>query len=300
MLEMTENRVRRPFCGGKLLDEFMGICPGVDGNYPERWICSATRSVDGEGVSRTKDGRLLTDLYREPVNVLVKLLDSCTRLMIQVHPDDARAQKYFGSRFGKAECWYILDTRIVDGQEPYVFIGFKEGITREKWEALYRAQDIAGMEACLHKIPVKKGDTFFIPGGLVHAMGSGVFFAEIQQPTDITLRVERISPDGREMDDKGLHGGAGEAALFDCFDYTGCREEEILEQYKLFRRGDTVVDNELFRMRDVAAPEPYLVRVKGYAIVLVLEGKNQGKEYFLTEDTLFPGGQRLLICDSKQ
>ena len=40
--------------------------------------------------------------------------------------------------------------------------------------------------------------------------------------------------------------------------------------------------------------------MKGYAIVLVLEGKNQGKEYFLTEDTLFPGGQRLLICDSKQ
>ena len=46
------------------------------------------------------------------------------------------------------------------------------------------------MEECLHKIPVKSGDTFFVPGGVPHAMGRGVYFAEVQQPTDITLRTE--------------------------------------------------------------------------------------------------------------
>ncbi|MBR1972100.1 MAG: class I mannose-6-phosphate isomerase [Oscillospiraceae bacterium] len=299
MLEMMENRVQRPFCGGKLLDEFMGLYPGVDGNYPERWICSATRSVDGKGISQTKEGIPLTSVYKEPVNILVKLLDSRSRLMIQVHPDDERAEKYFSSRFGKAECWYILDTRTIDGQEPYVYLGFKEHVTREHWEALYQAQDIAGMEACLHKIPVKKGDAFFIPGGLVHAMGSGVFFAEIQQPTDITLRVERVSPDGRMMDDKGLHGGAGEKALFDCFDYHGCSREEILSRYKLRLREDTVVDNALFWMRDIRVSQSCLVRVDPYAIVLVLEGEDKGKEFFLTEDTLFSGACRLLICGSR-
>ena len=299
MLEMVQNRVWRPFSGGKLLDEFMGIYPGVDGNYPERWICSATKSVDGKGISQTKEGALLTTLYKEPLNVLVKLLDSRSRLMIQVHPDDERAEKYFSSRFGKAECWYILDTRTIDGQEPYVYLGFKEHVTREYWEALYQAQDIAGMEACLHKIPVKKGDAFFIPGGLVHAMGSGVFFAELQQPTDITLRVERVSPDGRMMDDKGLHGGAGEKALVDCFDYTPCTREEVLARYKLQPREDTVVDNELFWMKDVRVSQDYPVRVNRYAIVLVLEGKNKGKEFFLTADTTFSGEQRLLICGSR-
>lgn len=298
MLELVENRVWRPFSGGKLLDEFMGSCPGADGNYPERWICSATRSVDGKGVSRTKDGHLLTDLYKEPVDILVKLLDSCSRLMIQVHPDDERAGTYFSSRFGKTECWYILDTRTVDGQEPYVYLGFRENVTRELWEELYRRQDIAGMEACLHRIPVKKGDAFFIPGGLVHAMGCGVFFAEIQQPTDLTLRVERISPDGRVMDDAGLHGGAGEKALFDCFDYTPCTREEVLAKYKLQPREDTVVDNRLFRMKDVRVDGDYTVRVDRYAIVLVLEGKDKGKEFFLTEDATFSGAQRLLVCSS--
>ena len=299
MLEMMENRVQRPFCGGKLLDEFLGIYPGTDGHYPERWICSATRSVDGKGISQTTEGVPLTTVYKEPVNILVKLLDSRSRLMIQVHPDNERAEKYFSSRFGKAECWYILDTRTIDNQEPYVYLGFKEHVTREHWEALYQAQDIAGMEACLHKIPVKKGDAFFIPGGLVHAMGSGVFFAEIQQPTDITLRVERISPDGRMMDDKGLHGGAGEKALFDCFDYHGCSREEILSRYKLRLREDTVVDNDLFWMRDIRVAQSCLVRVDSYAIVLVLEGADKGKEFFLTEDTLFSGACRLLVCGSR-
>lgn len=233
------------------------------------------------------------------MEVLVKLLDSYTRLMIQVHPDDEKAQKYFSSRYGKTECWYVLDTRIVDGQEPYVYLGFRQGVTREQWRALYEAQDIAGMEQCLHKIPVKTGDAFFIPGGVVHAMGSGVFFAEIQQPTDITLRTERISPDGRQMKEQDLHGGAGEDALFDCFDYTACSLEETLAKYRLTPQEDTVVDCGLFWMKDIRIESSRTIAVDGYAIVLVLEGKDRGREWFLTEDTVFYGPCRLLVCGGR-
>lgn len=76
-------------------------------------------------------------------------------------------------------------------REAYVYLGFKEGITKEKWRDLFEKQDVRGMEESLHKILVHPGDTFFIPGGVPHAMGSGVYFAEVQQPTDITLRTER-------------------------------------------------------------------------------------------------------------
>lgn len=187
----------------------------------------------------------------------------------------------------------------MDGQEPYVYLGFREGITREYWEALYNAQDIVGMERCLHKIRVKKGDIFWIPGGLVHAMGSGVFFAEIQQPTDLTLRTERTSPDGRIMDDYEIHCGAGERALFDCFDYTSYTEDALLARYRLQPQGDTVVDHTLFWMKDIRVADSYRIPVEDFAIVLVLEGKNKGKEYFLTEDTVFYGESRLLVCGTR-
>ncbi len=103
----------------------------------------------------TTDGKLLTEYVKEPLPVLVKLLDSYSRLMIQVHPDDARAAKYFHSDKGKAESWHILGTRTIHGEEPYVYLGFKKGITKEKWRLLYEKQDVKGMEECLHKIPVK-------------------------------------------------------------------------------------------------------------------------------------------------
>ena len=173
MLEMKENRVYRPFLGGKMLDELSGTEPASDGHYPERWICSTTAASDGTGISVTTDGKLLTEYVKEPLPVLVKLLDSYSRLMIQVHPDDARAAKYFHSDKGKAESWHILGTRTIHGEEPYVYLGFKKGITKEKWRLLYEKQDVKGMEECLHKIPVKSGDTFFVPGGVPHAMGRG-------------------------------------------------------------------------------------------------------------------------------
>ena len=36
---------------------------------------------------------------------------------------------------------------------------------------------------------IKKGDVYFIPTGRVHAIGSGVVLAEIQQTSDVTYRV---------------------------------------------------------------------------------------------------------------
>ena len=163
MLEMKENRVYRPFLGGKMLDELSGTEPASDGHYPERWICSTTAASDGTGISVTTDGKLLTEYVKEPLPVLVKLLDSYSRLMIQVHPDDARAAKYFHSDKGKAESWHILGTRTIHGEEPYVYLGFKKGITKEKWRLLYEKQDVKGMEECLHKIPVKSGDNQIVP-----------------------------------------------------------------------------------------------------------------------------------------
>lgn len=301
MLELSETRVYRPFIGGKLMEEFSGYAKPKDGNFPERWICSTTSAGDDEsiGISKTTDGKQLTEFVNKPLDILVKLLDSYTRLLLQVHPDDKLAQKYFGSPYGKTEAWYILGTREIKGEAPYVYLGFKKNVTREKWEKLFHKQDIKGMEACLHKIPVKKGDVFYIPAKLPHAMGSGVFFAEVQQPTDITLRTEKLSADGRKLSEFDLTHGASLEEMFDCFDYNGKTFEQTLRLYKKEKQGEKVLDSDLFSMYEINVEDRKTVKVQSYAIVIVLEGKNKGKEYYLDKDEEFIGKQKLLVCYEK-
>lgn len=302
MLELTENRVYRTYIGGKLLDEFANKPDPKDTMYPERWICSTT-AVGGDtqntGVSKTTDGTLVTELIK-PIDILFKLLDSYTRLSIQVHPDDELAQKYFDSKYGKTEAWYVFGTRVVNGEQPYVYLGFKEGITRKKWEEVYLKQDIEEMQNLLHKIPVKPGDIFYIPAKLPHAMGCGVFFAEVQQPTDITLRTERFSPDGRELSDYDLTHGASLEAMFDCFEYDGRSLDKILETYRLEKQGETILDTPLFSMYEIDVEDSRIIEAKPYAVVIVLEGEDKGREFYLDADYEFKGKQKLLVCYGKK
>lgn len=70
-------------------------------------------------------------------------------------PTRENARKYWNSRFGKEECWYVLGTRKDVPEPPYILLGFKEDITREKFEAAYRKGDAALLESFCHKIPVQ-------------------------------------------------------------------------------------------------------------------------------------------------
>ncbi|MGD1821770.1 MAG: class I mannose-6-phosphate isomerase [Pleomorphochaeta sp.] len=294
-LELEEMRVYKPFVGGKLLDELRGDLNSKESHYPERWICSTTESSDNSGLSVTKDGTLLKSYLPNSLDILVKLIDSCTRLMIQVHPDKKRAEKYFNYSSGKTECWYVLNTRVIDGVEPYVFVGFKEGITKEIWQDIFEKQDIEAMENALHKINVKKGDTFFIPSGVPHAMGSGVFFAEVQEPSDITLRTEYISPDNRKMSDFDLHHGTSFENMFNCFDYDGKSLTDTLLKYKVKTHNNIIIDTSKFSLEDIEFDGSFSFDPKSYAIAIIIEGDNKGCEYYFDEKHTFYGSSRILI-----
>lgn len=126
--------------------------------------------------------------FGNALQLLVKFLDAEGQLALQAHPTSQRAREAFGQENGKTECWYILDVRDDASEPPYVLAGFKEGISREKFEALYEKQDIAAMEACCHKIPVKPDEMYLIDSGLVHAVGVGCFIIEIQEPSDLIVK----------------------------------------------------------------------------------------------------------------
>ena len=140
-------------------------------------------------------GDTIFDEYGLSFPLLFKLIDANENLSIQVHPNDEVAAERHNS-FGKTEMWYVVDAD--PGSE--LIIGFTDECSRETY---LKAMADDKVEDILHKVPVTKGDVFFIPAGTVHAIGKGVVVAEIQQSSDITYRIydyKRKDANGKERE----------------------------------------------------------------------------------------------------
>jgi len=256
-LLQTETRVWRTYRGGHLLEEFLGKAGPTDSFYPEDWISSFVEAknknyVKGEGISRVLvngNEMPITDAVsesdfgvgRRESGVLVKLLNASERLGVQVHPTPVFSRKYFGVGYGKTECWHILAAE----SGAAVYIGFKEGITREKWEAFFKSQNVEGMLDALHRFEVKKGDTVLVRAGTPHAIGAGCFLLEIQEPTDYTMRVEKTTVAGDELTPVQIHYGLGEEALLECFIYEGLTQEKAKEKYFISHKSESTEAREI-------------------------------------------------------
>lgn len=184
--------VERIWGGGRLRDIFSK--PGAGEHTGETWELSLRErevSVITNGplaemtlaefilrfgnavVSDRYDGR------RFPI--LVKFIDADDKLSIQVHPGDEYAAIRENDT-GKTEMWYVVDAE--PGAE--IVYGIKNGLGKED---LRTAFDNGRLDNALNYIKVKPGDVFFIPAGMVHAIGGGILVAEIQQNCDLTYRV---------------------------------------------------------------------------------------------------------------
>lgn len=113
--------------------------------------------------------------------LLIKVLFAEQKLSVQVHPDDAMAQKY-GLARGKTECWYALAAK--PGAE--VAVGLKTGATLARVEEEIRA---GTLENSLNLVPVEKGDLIYVDAGTVHAIWPGAVLLETQQNADVTYRM---------------------------------------------------------------------------------------------------------------
>ena len=124
--------------------------------------------------------------------ILIKLIDAKNDLSIQVHPNDEYAKKY-ENEFGKTEMWYVVDAE----KDAKLIYGFKEKISKEDFKNAIENNTLLDV---LNIVNVKQGDVFFIEAGTVHAIGKGVFIAEIQQNSNSTYRVydyNRLGNDGK-------------------------------------------------------------------------------------------------------
>ena len=246
---LLPNRVNYLLPGGELIDRFLGDKPGSHPGASQLWVASVVQSTlqnAAGSLSRIHPedgaGTLAEALAAQPTlflgqanaaalganpGFLLKLLHSTQRLLVQTHPNREQAMEYFGWPYGKTEAWYVLATDEAAGP-AFVWVGFKPGVTAERFRALIEAQDTEAILNCLHRFAIRPGELIYIPAGLPHALGANSLVAEIQEPTDITLRAERIRPDGSPLPWESLHSGAGMEALLACFDFAGAGEREAI------------------------------------------------------------------------
>ena len=189
--------------GTRLRDEFGKESPLE--RLAESWELSCHKDGLSVVASGTYAGMTLAELIdkhpeicgkacksAEDFPVLVKLIDARNDLSVQVHPDDDYAMRVENS-FGKTEMWYIVDCD--EGAE--LIYGFRKKISREDFR---KAIEENTLLEYVNRVPVKKGDVFFIPPGTLHAIGKGMLIAEIQQSSNVTYRVfdyGRLGADGK-------------------------------------------------------------------------------------------------------
>lgn len=199
----------KPWGGRKLADYGLELPP--DAPIGEALVTAGEATIEaGDG-----EGRTIQDLVdadpaarlgaraQEAVSgralfpLLVKLIDAAENLSIQVHPDDEGARAL--DRLGKTEAWYVLKA------EPgaRIYIGLEKGADFGDFMTLARKLDGSSGQA-LRAIEAQPGSSVVIPAGTVHALGAGVMVYEIQQPSDVTFRLDdwgRVDAQGnpREM-----------------------------------------------------------------------------------------------------
>jgi mannose-6-phosphate isomerase len=196
--------------GGRALERLYG--KNLPANVPigESWEISdrpGDASVIANGPLAGKDLRWLMEHYERELlgkaksangrfPLLIKILDAQEKLSLQVHPPAYKAAELKGEP--KTEAWYIADA--VPGAELYV--GLKRGVTRAEFEQKIKTGAVA---ECFHRVPVKAGDTMFLPSGRVHAIGAGLVIFEIQQNSDTTYRVFDWNRVGLDKKPRELH-----------------------------------------------------------------------------------------------
>jgi len=159
---------------------------------------SFSGSVLNELISSYPSEILGTKVYEQfgaEFPLLFKFLDAKEDLSIQLHPNDELAKKRHNS-FGKTEMWYVMQAD--KGAE--IIVGFKEKSSADEY--LYHLEN-KSLPTILNKIPVKKGDVFFLETGTIHAIGAGTLIAEIQQTSDITYRIydwDRVDAQGKSRE----------------------------------------------------------------------------------------------------
>lgn len=183
--------------GGTKIKDVLGMDIQHLSNCGEAWVLSGVTNnetivkegfLEGNELNELIEvymedlvGEKVFDKYKNEFPILVKFIDANDYLSIQVHPDDALAQKR-GLSNGKTEMWYIISAD--KGSE--LIAGFSRKVDKDSYLSHLKNKTL---NEVLNIEKVEAGNVFFMPAGRIHALGPGILLAEIQQTSDVTYRI---------------------------------------------------------------------------------------------------------------
>lgn len=193
--------------GGRRLKKEFGKTFDID-CLGESWECSvhpdgecmiANGSFEGQTLSRVLKIKpeYIGTKFSGCFPILAKFIDANRQLSVQVHPGDeyARINEHDN---GKTEMWYVLDA----DTDACLIYGFAHPVNED---ILRKAVLDKTLDKHLQKIPVRKGDVYYIPAGTVHGIGAGILLAEIQQSSNVTYRVYDYDRQDKDGNKRELH-----------------------------------------------------------------------------------------------
>ena len=203
----------------------------------------------------------------EKFPLLVKFIDAGDDLSIQVHPDDAFAAGNGGE--GKTEMWYITDA----SSEASLIYGLRDGVDCKDFGEYVRDGKTAD---ALRRVSVKKGETYFIPSGQIHAICRGVTLAEIQQNSNTTYRIydyDRVGKDGKKRE---LHTDKALKVIkkYPDDEINAKRLKNDIGRRIICSSGEVLCDCIYFRATKIASPAVLNVDRSSFASLLFLEADN--------------------------
>ena len=228
---------------------------------------------------------------RGKLPLLVKLIDASNDLSVQVHPSDEYAMLNEKGQLGKTEMWYVLEAK--EGAE--LIYGLSHDCSEE---TILKAIEGKYLPRYLNRVKVKKGDIFFIEPGTIHAIGSGIVLAEVQENSNLTYRLydyDRSDKNGnkRELNiEKALAVAKLEKSSnprqpLRVLKYTKGSASEILCRCKYFEVHRLIVNTEEDTFFE------YSEDVNAYSILLCIEGN--GKLSFAKESLQVKKGDCIFV-----
>jgi mannose-6-phosphate isomerase len=221
--------------------------------------------------------------------ILIKFIDANLPLSVQVHPNDDLAKKRHQS-FGKNEMWYLMDTE----EEAELCIGFSEVLDKNLYANYVKEGNLSSV---LNTFKVKKGEVYYLPAGLVHAIGKGVLLAEIQQTSDITYRIydyDRIDPQTGEK--RELHVKES----IDAIDFDLMASQTTFEKKE--NQSNFMMDTPYFKTNYINTNKPMEISYEkndSFKIFICTSGEGTLK-CFSSEVTLRRGETVLLPANEEQ
>ena len=290
--------------GGKYFKDKLHLTQSEE-NIGELWSCSGHKEGESLILNGTYKGQKLSDVFLnhkelfndsklEDFPILVKLISTCDKLSVQVHPNDEYAKKN-ENQYGKTEGWLILDSK----EDSSIVVGHNARNKEELIEYI-KNDDYSHL---LNEIKVRNGDFYPIPSGTIHALGKNLVLLEVQQSSDVTYRFYDYHRKDKNGNERPLHiDKAIDVTSFDKYDMNINNIETLDTPLLWTNQYFEVYYYEINGSLDLVKGNEYLICsvVEGELIVLG-EKQTLGQSFILTsicKEVRIKGKGKLIITKS--